>query len=212
MTKRKNPEDKIRDADATKRMLLEAVGEISKEYGFGAVTAGKIASWTGKSTSTVQKSFGNMMGLKKAYIARKDYWAAFFEYFVPADHSEEQLKSLFVELMQENLKSFWGDEEVQKLIHWQMGAKCKLMRSASEARELAGNELLKLTDSFFAGTETSFRMVVAILLYGTYGMVMHAKNNKSTVCGVDINNDRERQVMHKTIEQVIGWAWGVGAQ
>lgn len=200
----------MRNPEATKLKLIAGTGAIVKEKGFGALTSSAVTRYIGRDRTAVNKNFGSLAGLQRAYINQKDYWGNFFAQFVPKGGGEEQIRLLFLELMQENFRFFWDDAEMQRLIHWQMGEKNALMRSISDERELAGDKLLKLTDGFFAGTGTSFRMVMAILLYGTYGMVLHARSNGSTVCGVDINKEQDWQMMHRTITQILNWAWEAG--
>jgi len=188
------------------QLLLEAMAILVKERGFPAATGLAIAREAGRHDSAINRIFGNVDGLKRAYVARKDYWKPQLE-SLSSGNTEEELKACFTELMQDNLMKFWEDKEMQRIIAWQMTDGGKLMRSVSEQREREAANLLGMTDRFFAGTNTSFKTVLALVLYGTYGMVLHAKNNGSTVSGIDINNERERQVLHRTITQVLEWAW-----
>lgn len=206
MTKKKAV--KVRDREQTMRLLLRATSEIVQESGFAALTASAVGRRAGRHDTAVNRIFGNLEGLKRAYIQRKDYWSPIFEQFaISAGATEEGMKLYFTELMQENLESFWGNPDMQQMIAWQMTKYDKVMRSVSDEREMKARKMLGLTDKYFAGTNTSFKTVLALLLYGTYGLVLHAKHNGSTVSGIDINNERERQTLHRTLTQVLEWAW-----
>jgi AcrR family transcriptional regulator len=197
-----------RDADATRKQLLKAVGELLTEYGYTKLKVNEIARWTGRDKKLIRHYFTNLSGLQRAYITSRDYWAPFFErFYLDGQATDEQVMQMFTELMQENFKYFWGDAEMQKIILWQISEVNPLMRSISEAREAKGDQLLRLADRHFAGTDVNFRAVVNLLLGGIYYAVLHAKTNQSSVCGIDINVERDWLTLHRTITQVIGWAW-----
>nr|WP_305120574.1 helix-turn-helix domain-containing protein [Pedobacter sp. SYSU D00382] len=192
-------------------MLLEAASRIVKEKGFEALNASAIGREAGRAPTAVNQAFGSLRALMQAYVEGKDHWRLLFEGVIEGLDVDGLdavvLKDLFVRLMQDNLKVFWEDLEMQVLIARQMTVKDKLMRAVSDKRELEARRLLALTDKYFAGTDVSFKSVLAVVLYGCYGLVLHAQNNGSTVSGIDINNDRELEVLNKTIAQILGWAW-----
>lgn len=199
---------RIRDAEATKAQLLEAVSEIMKESGHTHLKVMKIARRIGKDKNLIRYYYNSLANLQKLYIREKDYWHPFFERFrLDGDVKEEEVRTLFVELMQENFKFFWDNPEMQRIILWQISEQNPLMRSISEAREIEGAKLLAKTDPYFVFSGVNFRTVIALLLGGIYYVVLHASMNKSTVCGIDANWERDREDIIKTVEQIINWAW-----
>lgn len=199
---------KQRDAEETKRQILEAASQIVVEDGFSALTATRIALMIGKDRTIVNHHFGNLANLKRTYIRQKDYWPPFFERFrLPASPTAFQVRAMFSELMQENFRYFRNNVEMQKIILWQISEQTPLMRRISEEREQEGAKLLGMADPFFKDSGISFKAVEALLLGGIYYVVMHAENNRSTVCGMDANLERDRAVLLDTIGQVIDWAW-----
>lgn len=179
-----------------------------REQGFAGLRTGAIARLVGKDKNLVRYHFSGLAGLQKAYIREKDYWPPFFERFsVGADSSAFELEQLFSELMAENLRFFYGDTEMQKIILWQISEKNALMRSISDAREADGAKLLDLTDRFFSGTDVNFRAVIALLLGGVYYMVLHANGNGSVVCGIDVHSERDRADVLRTIGQIVSWTF-----
>lgn len=204
---------KQRDAEETKRQILEAASQIVVEDGFPALTATRIAVLIGKDRTIVNHHFGNLANLKRSYIRQKDYWPPFFERFrLPVSPSALQVRTLFSELMQENFRYFRNNVEMQKIILWQISEQNPLMRRISEEREIEGAKLLGMAEPYFKGSGVDFKAVEALLLGGIYYVVMHAENNKSTVCGIDINQDRDRRILVETIAQVIDWAWEKAAE
>ncbi|PYF77185.1 TetR/AcrR family transcriptional regulator [Pedobacter nutrimenti] len=199
---------RVRDSEATKRLLLDAVGSILRKKGFSSLRTNEIARWVGKDKKLIRYHFNGLLDLQKAYIKEKDYWTSFFERF----HLDEQAKpelvqQMFTEMMQENLMLLKQDQEVQKIILWQISEDSALMRGVTEQREVEGEKLLKLTDPSFKDRSVNFRAVMALLLGGTYYLALHAGVNKSTVCNLDINTQKDCDEVLRTIDQIIGWAW-----
>ncbi|WP_448103454.1 TetR/AcrR family transcriptional regulator [Pedobacter panaciterrae] len=205
-TPRKN--HKVRDAEATKRRLIEVVGLILQEQGHHALRTNNIARFVGRNKNVIRHHFLGLNNLKRKYISEKDYWMPFFERFQVSDSATAtELKEMFVQLMQENLRFFFGDREMQKIILWQISDEDVLIRNISDEREAEGEKLFRLTDKFFSGTDVNFRAVIGLLLGGSYYMVLQANSIKSKVSGIDINDHRGMEEVNRTIAQVISWAW-----
>ena len=196
------------DSDEMKRLILETVSTIMKESGYTDLEVMKITRRMGKSKGMIGYHFDNLNELLKVYIQQKDYWPPLFESFMSKDLSnEETVKKSFIELMQANLKLFRETPEMQKIILWQISQESPMLRSVSDERETEGAKLLNLTTPYFIHTGVNFKAVIALLLGGSYYMVLHSSTNKSTVCGIDLNWEHDQDEVLKTIGQIIEWAW-----
>ncbi|WP_029279477.1 TetR/AcrR family transcriptional regulator [Pedobacter borealis] len=206
MTKRRL--NKIRDADATKRKFLDAIGTILTEQGFTAIRTNNIARLLGKDKNLIRYHFGSLNGLLKTFIQDKDYWKTFFERFRFSDEPDvKEIETLFVGLMQENFKLFSASEEMQKIIHWQISESSALMRSISDEREVEGEKLLKMATPYFRETGVNFKAIIALLLGGSYYMVMQHKAINGMVCGIDLNSEKDRADVLVAIEKIVEWSW-----
>lgn len=206
MTKRRL--NKIRDADATKRKFLDAIGMILTEQGFSALRTNNIARLLGKDKNLIRYHFGSLNGLLKTYIQDKDYWHPFFERFRFSDNPDaKEIEELFAGLMQENFKVFSANEEMQKIIHWQISEASALMKSISDEREAEGDKLLKMAIPYFRESGVNFKAIIALLLGGSYYMVLQHKAINGVVCGIDLNSEKDRTDVLVAIEKIIEWAW-----
>jgi len=146
--------------------------------------------------------------LLRTYIKEKDYWPQFFQKFnLSQQPDESEIKRLFIELMQENLTKLQVTLEMQRIILWQISEASPMLKNVSDEREKEGAKVIALASPYFAGTDVNFNAVLALILGGTYYLVLHNETNKSTVCGIDINIDRDRDQVLKTISQLITWAF-----
>jgi len=198
----------VRDSEETKRKLLAAVEGILLREGFAGLKTNRIAREIGKDKNLIRYYFGGLNNLLKTYIATKDYWPPFLErYQVIGQSNPKELKEAFICMMQENLDTFLGNQEMQRLILWQISEANPLMRSISESREREGEKLFQLTDPVFRGSDVDFRSVVGLLLGGIYFVILQGAVDTSVVCGRDAKSERDRKALTKTIGQVITWAW-----
>jgi AcrR family transcriptional regulator len=198
---------KLRDPERTRNELLETIADIMKTTGHTGLRVNQVARRMGKDKGLIRYYYGSLTELQKAYIRETDYWAPFFERFLLSENPDkDEIRTLFTEMMQQNFLSFIGNPEMQKIILWQISEISPLMRSVSDSRERDGAELLEKVVPHFVKTGVSFKSVLAILLGGIYYLGLHAANNKSTVCGIDINIERDRDKILDAIGQIIGWA------
>jgi AcrR family transcriptional regulator len=196
-----------RDRDESMKRFMEAVGEILKEKGYAGLGVNKIALQAGMNKKLIYRYFGSLNNLLKAYISGKDYWQPLLKDLNEASGDDRDILRLFVKLFQDLFRFFRDEPEMRQFILWQMSEANPLMRGISEEREREGARLLALTDGHFRDSGVSIRSVMALLLGGIYYVLLHAEHNKSTVAGVDMNLEKDREAMLRTIGQVLHWAW-----
>ena len=198
----------MRDADATKKKFLDAIGRILTEQGFSAIRTNNIARLLGKDKNLIRYHFGSLNGLLKSYIKDKDYWKPFFERFRFSDQPDaKEIETLFVALMKENFRVFAENEEMQKIIHWQISEASPLMRSISDEREAEGDKLLKMATPYFRESGVNFKAIIALLLGGSYFMVLQHKAINGVICGIDLNSEKDRAEVMVAIEKIVEWSW-----
>jgi AcrR family transcriptional regulator len=206
--KERKKNSKTTESEGTIQSIMDTVAKMMEESGHTELEIKKIVERMGRSKETVNYHFNNVNDLLKYFIKEWDYWPAFFKRFNLSEHPDEaEIRRLFIELMQDNLKKFKETPEMQRIILWQISAINPMLRSVSDARELDGAKLLSLAQPYFIHSNVSFKAVIALLLGGTYYLVLHSESNKSTVSGIDINWERDMDLIFKTIGQIIGWAW-----
>ena len=201
MPGKRNPDEKV-------SKLVGAVGDTLKEKGYHGLGTNKIALRAGVSKPMVYEYFGNLNGLLKAYIGKKDSWLAYFESLaLPENPTAEELKNCFIKMLQDQFRYFHGDKEMQKLVLWQISEYNPLMRATCEAREREGVRLLELADGHFRESGISLKAVMGMLVGGIYYIVLHDSAGLGTIAGMDIKNENEFDTVLKTIAQVIEWAF-----
>ncbi len=195
----------IRDKERTKRRLIATVGKVLQKYTYAGLTITNIAKESGLNPKLIYLYFGNLDGLIEEYILEKDFWAGKLK--TQITELAESSKSLRAkdanDLFQLQFDSFLKDKSMQRIIHWEMGVKNKLLRKIADEREEVGKNALDLISTQFKNTDVDIQATLAIILGGIYYLTLHAKNNGSTVGGIDINEDEGRERIEKTMERLI---------
>ncbi|PRD56919.1 TetR/AcrR family transcriptional regulator [Sphingobacterium gobiense] len=195
----------IRDKERTKRRLIATVGKVLQKYTYAGLTITNIAKESGLNPKLIYLYFGNLDGLIEEYILEKDFWAGKLKTQItefaenPTPVGAQDTSDLF----QLQFDSFLKDKSMQRIIHWEMGVKNKLLRRIADDREEVGKSALDLISARFVDTDVDIQATLAIILGGIYYLTLHAKNNGSTVSGIDINDDEGRERIERTIERLI---------
>lgn len=200
-----------RNKEATKADLINAVIADIAEHGFKGLSGAKLAEKVGRHGSRITDLFGGLNGLVKAAVAERDHWAHLFNKFsIPKKARAWQINSLFAGLMSKNLSSFKENVDMQHMIQGQVSVEHEVLREISEYREREGGKMLARTDGHFENSGVCFRTIIGLLLYGSYGLVLHARYTGGTVAGKDINTEQDLITAQKMIVYLIGLAWEDG--
>lgn len=199
----------MKDKENTKRNLIKAVGEVIKAEGFHSLRISKIAKYANVDRKLIYRYFGTLNYLIEAYIVENDYWMIFAHQMkqVLAGKQFSGSQQLITEILQNQLKFFAAEKDMQRLILWELSVNSPLMRSIHNVRESMGQEFLELADPHFAGGKVNFRAVAALLVGGIYYTVLHTIHNGGHFAGIDLHTQHGKDELSKAIEQIVEWAY-----
>lgn len=198
-----------KNKELTKERLINAVGELLIDEGYSSLKINKIAKKAGVDKKLIYRYFGNVESLIQAYLRKKDFW---MDRVPDIEEQAEAIRSdsgkiLAGEILQNQLKYFYDNTEMQRIILWEISEKNALLKGMAETRENLGSELFKVTDNHFKGSSVNLRAIEALLVSGIYYLVLHAKTNGSTFCEIDINDPNGREEINIAARQIIDWAY-----
>ncbi|MBB6498370.1 TetR/AcrR family transcriptional regulator [Pedobacter cryoconitis] len=206
---RKTTEGPIRNKEKTRLKLLNAVGEIITKQGYKGLGVNNIAATAKVDKKLIYLYFESVDKLVETYVRQKDYWNTFSEgvHVLIEENKSNCGRDLASQLLIDQFNFFLQADEMQKIILWEISEQSNLMREIADAREAFGNELFKITDPHFENTDIDLRAIQAILIGGVYYLILHAKANGSTFCGMDINEITDQQKIIKSLKQVVEWSY-----
>lgn len=203
-------EKPIKNRQQTERRLIDAVGSIIRTQGYTGLGVNAIAKEAKVNKKLIYRYFDNVERLIETYVIEKDYWLSFNNKILSQIDLKDKKNSIidnYVSILEKQFDFFWNEDEMQKIILWEISESTALLDSVSKVREEYGNALLALSDPYFKNSAVSMRGVSALLVCGIYYVVLHAKKNESTICGLDINTEEGRAEIQKSLRQIIEWAF-----
>lgn len=193
------------DKERSIQKLIEAVGTIIRTKGYTALTATNISKAAGLSRRLITIYFESVESLIETYIRNKNYWIATSDYAnkITDKNQGENTRELLDVLLQNQLDFFYNDEEMQKVMLWQISQKNQVINEISEDRERFGSVFFKLADKELNGKDIDLRAVTSLLMGGIYYMVLHAKSTDSHFCEININEPEDMKRIKDAISLIL---------
>lgn len=194
-----------KNKEQTKRKLIEAVAVIFRTEGYRGLGVNKVAKLAGVHKKLIYRYFGGFEQLVEAYVVETDYWMQFADNMkqlsVPKDLAET--KRLIGYVLKNQFLYFQSNKEMQQLILWELSTDSNLMRSIHRTREAMGQQLLELTDPYFAKSQINFRAVAALLVGGIYYTILHTHHNGGMFSDVNLATETGKNDILKAIDQIL---------
>lgn len=200
----------VKNKEQTMLRLVDAVGTIIKNKGYKGLGLNAVAKEANVSKVLIHRYFGGIDQLVEAYVLKNDYWIAKTRDVntqTSGKTDRKALKKLVSDLLNGHFEYFNTHEEMRSIILWEITERTDLLNSISHVREEMGNLLLEKSAPLFKDSNKSLKGVTALMVSAIYYMILHAKKNESTICGININSLEGQQEILKTIDQIIDWAF-----
>lgn len=193
------------DKERSKERLIEAVGTIIKTKGYTGLSATNIAKAAGLSRRLIAFYFGTVEKLIETYVRGKDYWLAASGNAVEMieNNKGENTRQILETLLQNQLDYFFNEEEMQKIVLWQISQSTRIMKEVCDERELLSKHFFALSDKELKGKDVDLRAVAGLLVAGIYYMVLHAKSTDTLFCEIDINTTEGMQRIKDAISLIL---------
>ena len=205
---RKVTDGPIRNKERTKNRILEAVGKIIRTEGYKGLIVNRIGKAARLDNKLIYLYFGNVEKLVELYVKSKDYWNNIPQELLDEVNASSVLeKESVISIMEHQMDHIYASEELQKILLWEISEQSELMREIADDREMFGETLFKKSRAHFRNTDVNFRATEALLIGGIYYLVLHAKANGSTFCGLDINKDKDYKVVKQTFSRLVEWTY-----
>lgn len=195
----------IRDKSRTMNKMIAAVGKVLQKKGYTGLTAPNIAKAAGVDKKLVWTYFGGVDNLVEAYISQKDFFKSTTNKGIQhlLQNPDQLTKSDINALLQNQFDTLLNDRSLQRIIHWEVGEHNDILRKIADAREELGENLFSKVIPYFEHSAVDIRARLALVISGIYYLSLHAKNNGSKFCGIDINTEEGKKQISDAIEELI---------
>jgi AcrR family transcriptional regulator len=193
------------DKERSTLKLIEAVGIVIKSKGYTGLSATNIAKAAGLSRRLITLYFGTVENLIETYVRSKDYWIAASGDAVDMikENTGENTRFILDQLLQNQLDYFFNEEEMQKIVLWQISQSTQIMKEVCEERELLSKYFFALSDKELNGKDIDLRAISGLLVAGIYYLVLHAKSTDTLFCEIDLNTTEGMLRIKKAISLIL---------
>jgi len=202
---RKKHQGPIKDKDRSMQKLVEAVGTVITTSGYTGLTPTNIAKAAGLDRKLISLYFGSVENLVETYIKGKDYWVA-ASADAPALAENDRgnnTREMLEQLLHAQLDYFNQNQEMQKIVLWQISEHTEIMKRVCEQRETLSTAFFSLSDKELAGKDVDLRGIAALLVAGVYYLVLHAKTEHSTFCEIDLSQPEGLERIKNAIKMIL---------
>lgn len=202
---RKTYQGEKNNKSRTMNNLIQAVGIVLKQKGYTGLTVSNITAEAGVDRKLVSLYFGSVNNLVEIYIKGKDYWEVMYENPIKLLTTSPQTSTCHIleNLLLNQLEHFSTDEEMQKIVLWQISENTELMAHVTESREKIFNLFFPKADQELKGKNVDLRAISSILVAGIYYIVLHTKTTNSTFCEIDLTTDEGMGRIKTTIKKIL---------
>lgn len=188
---RKTYQGEKNDKSRTMSKLIQAVGVVLEKKGYTGLSIANIASTAGVDRKLISVYFGSVDNLIETYIKGKDYWVGATAAAEETLAKTAEISSrLFLEnLLLEQIDQFTLNEEMQKVVLWQISEKSDIMSHVTQTREKMSSLFFPYSDKELAGKNVDLRAVSSLLVAGIYYLVLHTKTTDSTFCEINLTTE-----------------------
>ena len=182
--------------------------KIIRTEGYKGLIVNRIGKAARLDNKLIYLYFGNVEKLVEMYVKSKDYWNNIPQDLISEVNANPVLeKESVISIMEHQMDFIYNSEELQKILLWEISEESQLMREVADDREAFGETLFKKSKAHFRNTDVNFRATEALLIGGIYYLVLHARANGSTFCGLDINKDRDYKAIKQTFGRLVEWTY-----
>ena len=208
-TSRKRVSGAIRDKERTMLKLIQAVGEIIKTEGYTGLGINRIAKKAEVDKKLIYRYFKNVNLLIETYVKTKDYWLSLSEDMdqIAKAATVEKGKPLAKNILRTHLSFLFGEDEMQKIVLWEISEKSKFIKDICFQRERFGNEVFKMIEPHFEESNLDVRATLALQVAGIIFLVLQAKSSGNPFCGIDINKDEDMERILSALDGVVDMAY-----
>lgn len=201
--KQGNSTSRPRDREATRRLLIETVGQLLAEKGFSHLGVNAIARQAGVDKVLIYRYFGGLPGLIKAFGQEGDFWPG-MEELAGGDieaFRKLPLEAKFVALGENFLKGIRRRPLTQEVMAWEMVERNELTEELEIIRE---TRMLRFAELFLQSEEAGADLgaVSAIVGAGISYLVCRSRWVR-WYNGVDLSDDEGWQRIETAIRQIV---------
>lgn len=198
LEKANKPRSPRRTKNAVDLAVMEAVGSLIEEVGFGKVTLTGIAVRAKIEPTVFYRRYTNLEQLFDEYTHKYDYWLAGITELMPTDLSQEASMKWILKNL---IRALHKNKGMQQLLIWELSDDNATTRRTASLREKINEKLIQEMEQLFDSTGIDLNVLAALMISGIYYLILH--RDRSTFCNVDFSSKTGRERLENTVDQLV---------
>lgn len=201
MTKKTNT--KARDSAATRKLLIQSIGELMAQKGIAALGVNAVAKQAGIDKVLIYRYFDGLPGLMEAYAKEGDFWPTIGEFcggdmeaFLKLSYTERSVQAAL-----NFLRAIRKRPITQEILAWEMVEANELTRELEKLRESRALELMPLlTDPQHMDQNT---LALSAIIGAAVNYLCSRSRHIQYFNGIDLHSEQGWKQLEKTMEHLI---------
>ncbi|BDU74155.1 TetR/AcrR family transcriptional regulator [Mesoterricola silvestris] len=164
---------KARDAAATRKRILAAVGTLLSREGFGALGVNAVAREAGVDKVLIYRYFGGIDQLTEAWASEMDFWPSVEE--IVGDSPEPEPAALAAGMLIRHLQALRKRPLTLEVMAWEAVERHPLTRVLDRVREARSGQLMEALPEHLRGRGGDLPAVSALLGAGLQHLLLRAR-------------------------------------
>jgi len=195
----------MKNKEATKRKLLNAVGVIIRRDGFAGLGVNKVARMSRVSKILIYRYFGGFNQLIAAYIKEKDFWINYSDDHLDLDNILFSMRENLYKILAEHFNLFYDHCEMEALLLNEM------LNHSEIAKNIADDRLMNRSLSSFKYENSSeyltyVNVIATLLAAGTDHLIFGSE--KITTSSKEGDDSNRKKELIRSMGQIVDWTFG----
>lgn len=197
----KSKQKRVRRTNAeVENAISSAMDRLVEKYGLLKITANMLMEEAAIESPVFFNRYDSIDDLIYEYISGKDFWIK--ETLPFKDIDKVGPEEYYIQTLLKLFETLKTSKAARDVLVWELmsesDASCKIAR----LKEMENESLLVYYSRMFQNSGINIRGITSLLIAGIYYLCLH--KDKSTFCGLDINEKGDNEAFEKLIKDIVG--------
>ncbi len=192
----------MRDTEQTKKKIVEAVGKLLSQKGFGGIGINAIAREAGVDKVLIYRYFGGLPELLRQFASQGNFWPSLGELLGKPMERFGNLMEAGKAILLGHFRELRQRPTTQEIMRWELLERNELTDELARFREQQGMEILQQLPNGNPDDDRDLAAMAAILHAGISYLVLRGKT-ADVYLGIELNTDEGAKRLTKAIEKLV---------
>lgn len=181
----------MRDSEKTRKKIMEAVGRVLAQKGFGHLGINAVAREAGVDKVLIYRYFGGLPELLRAYAGQGGFWPSIAELAGKPLNQFKSILEMGTALLSGHMRELLARPLTQEIMRWELHERNELTDELARYREQQGGEIMALfpKDDDGTGVDNVDRAAAAALIHAGITYLVLRQKTADVYMGIDLTSE-----------------------